>query len=207
MPSRILERIRTTACDLFSRSGYAGTSTMTIAKAADVTEGSIFRLFGNKAGLWKRCLSQRVAESFSAEAFARSLKGESFEERIRKGIAHLWKTPKSADVRLVNYAMLETPDLARETYSREINVINATIAEMIETERKTVASVPTLKQTQPRKCSSSPSSVSGFSPLAISRNQVRSDRFAPTARFSIDSWTCGFRGSRNELEASCARGK
>ena len=48
----------------------------------------------------------------------------------------MWKTPKSADVRLVNYAMLETPDLARETYSREINVINATIAEMIETERK-----------------------------------------------------------------------
>ena len=56
MPSRILERIQTTACDLFSRTGYAGTSTMTIAKAADVTEGSIFRLFGNKAGLWKRCL-------------------------------------------------------------------------------------------------------------------------------------------------------
>jgi AcrR family transcriptional regulator len=86
---------------------------MTIAKARTVTEGSIFRLFGNKAGLWKRCLAQRVAESFSAEAFARSLKGESFEERIRRGVAHLWKTPKSADLRLVNYAMLETPDLAR----------------------------------------------------------------------------------------------
>ena len=136
MPSRILERIQTTACDLFSRTGYAGTSTKAIADAADVTEGSLFRLFGSKAELWKRCITQAVAESFSAERFARSLKGDSFEKRVRNSLAHSWKAVRLDHVRLVNYALLETPELAREIYLREVNIANATLAHLIDEERK-----------------------------------------------------------------------
>lgn len=109
---------------------------MTIAKAADVTEGSLFRLFGNKAALWKRCVTQAVAESFSAEAFARSFKGDSFEDRVRSGVRHFWNAAKTDHIRLVNYALLETPEVGRETYLREVNLANAVLASVIEEERK-----------------------------------------------------------------------
>jgi len=43
--------------DLFSRDGYAATSTKNIAKVAGVSEGLIFRHFKNKAGLLSALLS------------------------------------------------------------------------------------------------------------------------------------------------------
>ena len=45
------EKILTTALQLFADKGYDATSTSKVAKAAGVSEGLIFRHFGNKEGL------------------------------------------------------------------------------------------------------------------------------------------------------------
>lgn len=52
------ERILTAALDLFAKEGYNATSTSKVAKAAGVSEGLIFRHFGNKEGLLQAILSQ-----------------------------------------------------------------------------------------------------------------------------------------------------
>ena len=51
------ERIIQAALQLFSEKGYAATSTSKVAKAAGVSEGLIFRHFGNKEGLLQAILN------------------------------------------------------------------------------------------------------------------------------------------------------
>lgn len=52
------EKILTAALELFSQEGYTATSTSKVAKAAGVSEGLIFRHFGNKEGLLKALLEE-----------------------------------------------------------------------------------------------------------------------------------------------------
>ena len=47
------EKILSAALELFAKEGYTATSTSKVAKAAGVSEGLIFRHFGNKEGLLK----------------------------------------------------------------------------------------------------------------------------------------------------------
>ena len=119
-----IQRIQTTACDLFSRSGYAGTSTKAIADAADVTEGSLFRALRLQGRALEavHCAS-RLRELFGGALRPISQRGVIREERIRNAVNHFWKMAKSDHLRLIDYAILETPDLARDTYLREINVV------------------------------------------------------------------------------------
>lgn len=52
----ILNRIVRAARDEFKRSGFAGTTTATIARKADVTEAQLFRSFGSKANLFQETI-------------------------------------------------------------------------------------------------------------------------------------------------------
>lgn len=52
------EKILQTALQLFAEEGFSSTPTSKIAKAAGVSEGLIFRHFGNKDGLLKAILGQ-----------------------------------------------------------------------------------------------------------------------------------------------------
>lgn len=52
------EKILNTALQLFAKQGYTSTSTSKVAKAADVSEGLIFRHFKNKEGLLNAILQQ-----------------------------------------------------------------------------------------------------------------------------------------------------
>lgn len=52
------ERILTNALRLFAKQGYASTSTSEVAKEAGVSEGLIFRHFGNKEGLLGAIMEQ-----------------------------------------------------------------------------------------------------------------------------------------------------
>ncbi len=52
------EQILETALHLFAKEGYSATSTSKIAKAAGVSEGLIFRHFGNKKNLLKELMIQ-----------------------------------------------------------------------------------------------------------------------------------------------------
>lgn len=52
------EKIISAALQLFAKEGYHATSTNKVAKAAGVSEGLIFRHFGNKDGLLKAILEE-----------------------------------------------------------------------------------------------------------------------------------------------------
>lgn len=62
------EQILITALELFADGGYAGTSTSKIAKKAGVSEGLIFKHFGNKKNLLKELMldtQQKIYDLFS----------------------------------------------------------------------------------------------------------------------------------------------
>lgn len=76
------ERILKAALKLFAKEGYAATSTSKVAREADVSEGLIFRHFGNKEGLL-----QAVIENGSDRAralFADAIMTTNPKELIRK---------------------------------------------------------------------------------------------------------------------------
>lgn len=62
------ERIQEAALQLFAEQGYAATSTSKVAKEAGVSEGLIFRHFGNKEGLLRALLEdgrERIKKYFA----------------------------------------------------------------------------------------------------------------------------------------------
>lgn len=67
------EKILISALELFAKEGFAATSTSKVAKHAGVSEGLIFRHFGNKDGLLKAILKEGEVRSralFSDIVFA-----------------------------------------------------------------------------------------------------------------------------------------
>lgn len=60
------QAILKSACKLFAATGFSGTSTQAIAKAAKTNEALIFHHFKNKAQLWKR-VKEHIVESISLE--------------------------------------------------------------------------------------------------------------------------------------------
>ncbi len=66
------EKILQSALELFAREGYTGTSTSKVAKHACVSEGLIFRHFGNKEGLLDAIIKEgeeRAKTLFSSIVF------------------------------------------------------------------------------------------------------------------------------------------
>lgn len=59
------QRILEVALQLFAKEGYAATSTSRVAKEAQVSEGLIFRHFGNKEGLLEAIMQQGQAAAKS----------------------------------------------------------------------------------------------------------------------------------------------
>lgn len=56
------EILLNTALKLFAQQGYDATATMAIAKEAGVSEGLLFRHFGNKEGLLKAIIAEGLAQ-------------------------------------------------------------------------------------------------------------------------------------------------
>lgn len=83
------ENILAAALDLFANEGYHAVSTSKIAKRAKVSEGLIFRHFGNKKGLLEAIMKD--AEQRVAQMFAPILFEENPTAVIKKAI----KTPFS----------------------------------------------------------------------------------------------------------------
>lgn len=87
------EKIISAALQLFAKEGYHATSTSKVAKAAGVSEGLIFRHFGNKDGLLKAILDEgeRRFKSLMADIVLES----NPEEVIRKTITMTSKIDKA----------------------------------------------------------------------------------------------------------------
>jgi AcrR family transcriptional regulator len=66
LPSKIREKIIVAAAECFAQTGYSGCATKQIAQAADVTEGSLFRLFGSKEKLFEEAVAYAVSKRIVA---------------------------------------------------------------------------------------------------------------------------------------------
>lgn len=78
------EKILTTALELFAETGYNATSTAKVAKAAGVSEGLIFRHFGNKEGLLQAIMD--VAKEKAQAAFGPVLLSRTPQECIEAAL-------------------------------------------------------------------------------------------------------------------------
>ncbi len=76
------QKIVQAALKLFAMEGYASTSTSKVAKTAGVSEGLIFRHFGNKEGLLKAILDQSY--EMARKTFADIVMTTAPKEVIRK---------------------------------------------------------------------------------------------------------------------------
>ncbi len=87
------EKIISAALQLFAKEGFHATSTSKVAKAAGVSEGLIFRHFGNKDGLLKAILDEgeRRFKSLMADIVLET----NPEEVIRKTITMTSKIDKA----------------------------------------------------------------------------------------------------------------
>ena len=61
MPKDTKERILTTALELFSQNGYAGTNLRELAAALDMGKSSMYRHFESKEALWNALLDEMIA--------------------------------------------------------------------------------------------------------------------------------------------------
>jgi AcrR family transcriptional regulator len=91
MASKIRDRILTHAIRCFAKNGYAGCSTKEIAERADVTEGSLFRLYCSKERLFGEALSLVLASKVTRPTHVRFmafalLEGKGITELNRKAL-------------------------------------------------------------------------------------------------------------------------
>lgn len=86
-PDDILNRIVQAASEEFKRNGFAGTTTATIARKADVTEAQLFRYFGSKSNLFRETIFKPINKHFLAFNNKHIPDGR---EATHKELAHLY---------------------------------------------------------------------------------------------------------------------
>jgi AcrR family transcriptional regulator len=115
LPSKIDRKILESAEKLFSTHGYYGTTTKEIAVAADVTEGSLFRLFKSKEKLFAEVLKKSTARQMPAEEFRALLEREgAFGDVVENAVRRWYSSSDQIYLRLANFAMLTDPELTKE---------------------------------------------------------------------------------------------
>jgi AcrR family transcriptional regulator len=89
MRPKIDARILETAISCFANHGYHGTTTQKISVDANVTEGSVFRLFHSKENLFEEALIKVVSTQMTPEEFAEVLAREGdFCEVVHAAVRH-----------------------------------------------------------------------------------------------------------------------
>ena len=84
-PEEIMDRILQAAGEEFERAGYAGATTASIARAADVTEAQLFRYFASKAELFREAIFRPLNRHF-VEFQSRHV-GEASDNRSHRALA------------------------------------------------------------------------------------------------------------------------
>lgn len=107
MASKIRNRIVTTAVECFSEHGFHGCSTKVIATMADVTEGSLFRLFASKDKLFEEALDHSLAALLPQSEFQKRLAQPDLRAAILDACSAMFSKISRQTLRLVTYALLE----------------------------------------------------------------------------------------------------
>ena len=108
MPSKIHEPILEVAIELFGAHGYAGVGIRDIAAAANVTAGSIFRLFENKDRLFEEALKSVVYRSLAPAEFKELLKAdaEDYPASVERALRRWYSSLAPQSARLLMHAAL-----------------------------------------------------------------------------------------------------
>ncbi len=104
----------------FSARGYYGSAISDIARRARVNEVTVFRLFGSKEHLYEAVLQGRFLNSLDAAKWSEALAAANAEDPIDVLANSLQKMFDPALTRLMLFAALERPEVARKTISAQI---------------------------------------------------------------------------------------
>jgi|SRR5882672_1604534 len=148
MPSKIQGPILNIAIELFANHGYAGVGIRDIAAAANVTPGSIFRLFESKDSLFEEALKTVAVRSLAPDEFQKLLHAdeEEFSLLVERAVRRWYSSLSPQSARLLMYAALSDNEQWREMASTRTGEIADILAQSIrkETRKAKIRSVDAL---------------------------------------------------------------
>ena len=188
MASKIKNRIIDQAICCFAKHGYSGCSTKEIATRADVTEGSLFRLFGTKEKLYVEALERVRSGWLSQKEFESLLNSGDIETGIKNAYAAMMRKLTENGHRLIRFAMLEHISHARTIFSPIYDVRIRAVAKRL---REGIESGHVRKDVDPKLAASAIHAVVGnlrFYSMLLKRS--RKQELVMVQR-SIDLWLHG----------------
>jgi AcrR family transcriptional regulator len=136
MASKVERPILEMAITLFASHGYFGAGIREIAAAANVTPGSIFRLFHTKDKLFKTALEAVVSRSTEPAEFERLLQSDKrqFALSLQKAILRWYGSVAPQSARLMLHASLSDNAEWRTLASSRTSEIAGILAESLQRE-------------------------------------------------------------------------
>lgn len=138
MTSKIQGPILEIAIELFANHGYAGVGIRDIAAAANVTPGSIFRLFESKDSLFQEALKTVAYRSLAPDEFHKLLQAneEEFSLIVQRAVRRWYSSLAPQSARLLMYAALSDNQQWREMASTRTGEIAEILAQSIRKEAR-----------------------------------------------------------------------
>jgi AcrR family transcriptional regulator len=132
------EQIIDAAIDLFSRSGFGGTTTRRLAEAVGISEAALYLYFDTKEALYQAIIRRKAREN--AEFFERLREmAEEPPQRVFRAVADFMletHTRDKAFMRLLLYSGLEQHTLFRMFYEAQIRECGETLRSYIERQQQ-----------------------------------------------------------------------
>jgi AcrR family transcriptional regulator len=123
-PNRRAQVLRTASAQ-FALTGLNGTKTLTLAKAAGISEAILYAHFGSKTRLF------REAVKMNSETRLRSLDSQLFSIAAENQIEYMAEATimiclgDATNSILMSWALLEAPEFATEVYRNEIGLVRS----------------------------------------------------------------------------------
>jgi AcrR family transcriptional regulator len=139
--SRIKGRILQAAIQLFGNFGFGGVTTRGIAKMAQCMEGGIYRLYGDKAGLYEEVVATVVEATLNSMAtFALKLytetSGRMDRDETIKAAVHCWYWSMSLDgAKLMQQVLLHDKpheQQVRQPFANVLAILQKTLESDVE---------------------------------------------------------------------------
>jgi len=123
----------------FSRNGFAGTTTKSVAAAAAISEGLLFKHFPSKAALYAEILSEECeADPDLAHLLGQEPSTATLVELVKGMVGHFLEISSSADqeeaqrLRLMTTSHLDDGEFARLLYDKVSKLIGPVFAASVE---------------------------------------------------------------------------
>jgi AcrR family transcriptional regulator len=144
MASKIEGPILEKAIELFALHGYSGVGIREIAAAANVTPGSIFRLFENKDSLFKEALRTVACRSLEPMEFQQLLRGENneFPLMLQRALRRWYASLSPQSARLLMHAALSENEQWREMAQLRTGEIAKILAQSLNHEAERAQAKP-----------------------------------------------------------------